>query len=257
MILRRIREHVVHHNWFAVAIDLAIVIIGVFLGTQATNWNQARLDRERGRESRAMLIDDLQSNLQNLNQQRQYYRWVHDEGLKTLAGLGKPTSVLGQQFLIDAYQASQTLPWSMKRNTYDQMIAAGDLASIGDARLRDKVTNFYATTESTQVNLVSVPAYKETLRRTMPYFAQAAIRRDCAEKITDSSQGETEMTLPTDCSIRLDPAIVRQAVAQVHNAPQLSLDLNRLLVDLDQKLISVDLISRRAAVLQEALKGVH
>ena len=257
MIVRRIREHVAHHNWFAVGIDLAIVIVGVFLGTQATNWNQARVDRERGRESRAMLIDDLQSNQQNLDQQRQYYHWVHDEGLKTLAGLGKPTSSLGQQFLIDAYQASQTLPWAMKRNTYDQMIAAGDIANIGNAELRDKVTNFYATTESTQVNLVSVPAYKESLRRTMPYLAQVAIRRDCAEKITDNSQGETEMTLPTNCSIRLDAATVRAAVVQVRDAPGLSLDLNRLLVDLDQKLISVDLISRRAAVLQQALKDAH
>jgi hypothetical protein len=257
MILRRIREHVELHNWFAVGIDLAIVIVGVFLGTQATNWNQARLDRERGRESRTMLIDDLQSNQQNLDQQRRYYHWVHDEGLKTLGALGKPTSSLGQQFLIDAYQASQTLPWAMKRNTYDQMIAAGDIANIGDAELRDKVTNFYATTESTEVNLISVPAYKERLRRTMPYLAQAAIRRDCAEKITDSLQGETEMTLPTDCSIRLDSASVRGAVAQVHDAPGLSQDLNRLLVDLDQKLISVDLISRRATVLQQALKDAH
>ena len=40
--IRRIREHVAHHNWFAVAIDLAIVVIGVFLGTQASNWNQTR-----------------------------------------------------------------------------------------------------------------------------------------------------------------------------------------------------------------------
>jgi hypothetical protein len=204
-----------------------------------------------------MLIDDLQSNQKNLDQQRQYYHWVHDEGLKTLAALGEPPSSLGQPFLIDAYQASQTLPWSMKRNTYDQMIAAGDIANIGDAELRDKVTNFYATTESTEVNLVSVPAYKETLRRTMPYLAQAAIRRDCAEKITDSSQGETEMTLPTSCSIRLDPATVRAAVVQVHDARGLSLDLNRLLVDLDQKLISVDLISRRANVLQKALQDAH
>ena len=31
MIVRRIREHVAHHNWFAVGIDLAIVIVGVFL----------------------------------------------------------------------------------------------------------------------------------------------------------------------------------------------------------------------------------
>jgi hypothetical protein len=257
MILRRIREHVAHHSWFAVAIDLAIVVIGVFLGTQATNWNQARLDRERGRESRAMLIDDLQSNQQNLDQQRQYYHWVHDEGLKTLAALGKPSSSLGSQFLIDAYQASQTLPWAMKRNTYDQMIAAGDIANIGDAELRDKVTNFYATTESTQVNLVSVPAYKETLRRTMPYLAQAAIRRDCAEKISDSSQGETRMSLPTTCTIRLDPAIERAAIVKVRGAPGLSLDLNRLLVDLDQKLISVDLISRRAKVLQKALEDAR
>jgi hypothetical protein len=257
MIFRRIREHVEHHNWFAVGIDLAIVIIGVFLGTQATNWNQARLDRERGRESRAMLIDDLQSNLQNLDQRKHYYRWVHDEGLKTLTALGRPTSALGQQFLIHAYQASQTLPWSLKRNTYDQMIAAGDIANIGDVQLRDKVTNFYATTESTEANLASVPPYKETLRRTMPYLAQAAIRRDCAERIVDSSQGETEMTLPTDCSMRLDSATVRGAVAQVHDAAGLSLDLNRLLVDLDQKLISVDLISRRATVLQQALKDAH
>jgi hypothetical protein len=50
---------------------------------------------------------------------------------------------------------------------------------------------------------------------------------------------------------------VRGAVAQVHDAAGLSLDLNRLLVDLDQKLISVDLISRRATVLQQALKDAH
>jgi hypothetical protein len=32
MILRRLREHVTHHNWFAVTIDFAIVVVGVFVG---------------------------------------------------------------------------------------------------------------------------------------------------------------------------------------------------------------------------------
>ena len=32
MILRRIREHIVHHNWFAVAVDFVIVVLGVFVG---------------------------------------------------------------------------------------------------------------------------------------------------------------------------------------------------------------------------------
>lgn len=45
MILRRMREHVTSHNWFAVAIDLLIVVVGVFLGTQVSNWNDARVDR--------------------------------------------------------------------------------------------------------------------------------------------------------------------------------------------------------------------
>ncbi len=31
MVIRRVREHVASHNWFAVAVDLAIVAIGVFL----------------------------------------------------------------------------------------------------------------------------------------------------------------------------------------------------------------------------------
>src|SRR3954449_7185801 len=142
MVIRRIREHVGTHNWFAVAIDLAIVIIGVFVGTQASNWNQSRLDREKGREDRAMLIDDLQANQQNLDLRRRYNEWVRDEALKTLAALDEPSSALGEQFLIDAYQSSQILPWSLKRNTYDQIIAAGDIGNVADATLRDQITNY-------------------------------------------------------------------------------------------------------------------
>ncbi len=37
MILRRMREHATTHNRFAVAIDLVIVVPGVFLGAQVGN----------------------------------------------------------------------------------------------------------------------------------------------------------------------------------------------------------------------------
>lgn len=47
MIPRRIAEHMKAHNWFAVGVDLAIVILGVFLGMQVNNWNEARADRAR------------------------------------------------------------------------------------------------------------------------------------------------------------------------------------------------------------------
>ncbi len=46
MILRRITEHVKAQNWTAVALDFVIVVVGVFMGIQLGNWNQARLDRQ-------------------------------------------------------------------------------------------------------------------------------------------------------------------------------------------------------------------
>ncbi|WP_310467133.1 hypothetical protein [Sphingomonas sp.] len=62
MAIRQIREHVTSHNWFAVLIDVLIVFVGVFLGIQANNWNQARLTETAARTDRMRLIEDLRTN---------------------------------------------------------------------------------------------------------------------------------------------------------------------------------------------------
>src|SRR4051812_39978670 len=49
MILRRITEHLKQQHWTAIAIDLGIVVLGVFIGLQVNNWNEARNDRARER----------------------------------------------------------------------------------------------------------------------------------------------------------------------------------------------------------------
>lgn len=45
MILRRLTTNLKSQNWTAIAIDFVIVVIGVFLGIQASNWNQSRLEK--------------------------------------------------------------------------------------------------------------------------------------------------------------------------------------------------------------------
>ena len=47
MILRRVIDHVKHQNWTAVALDFVIVVLGVFIGLQVSNWNAARADHAR------------------------------------------------------------------------------------------------------------------------------------------------------------------------------------------------------------------
>lgn len=255
MILRRVREHVTHHNWFAVAVDFVIVVIGVFVGIQASNWNQTRVERQQAREYRAMLQNDLDENLANLETRRRYYRWVKEGALATLADLQRPTSSLDDQFLVHAYQATQILPWALKRNTYDEIVSVGAMGSLGDPLLRDKISNYYVTSDVTGANISVIPPYREIVRRVMPYAAQQAIRSRCNERIVQNSRGSNDTYLPEGrCPLGLDSATVRRAVAQVHDWPGLSLDLNRQLVDLDQKLFSVDAISGRARALRAALK---
>jgi hypothetical protein len=254
MILRRAREHVMHHNWFAVAVDFAIVVIGVFVGIQASNWNQGRVERQQAREYRAMLRSDLEANLANLTGRTRYYHWVRSEALATLADLDRPSASLDGRFLVHAYQATQILPWALKRNTYDEILSTGAMAELGDPLLRDKISNYYVTSEVTGANIAVVPPYRDIVRRIMPYAAQEAIRAHCNERLVQDGRGSVQAIIPQGpCDLGLDAATVRKAVTQVHDWPGLSLDLNRQLVDLDQKVMSVDAIAARAAAVKAAL----
>ncbi|MEM7328163.1 MAG: hypothetical protein AAF437_05440 [Pseudomonadota bacterium] len=45
MILRRIANAIRRQDWFTVALEVVIVMIGIFLGLQVNAWNQSRVDR--------------------------------------------------------------------------------------------------------------------------------------------------------------------------------------------------------------------
>ena len=45
MLLRSITQHVKDQNWFAVALDFLIVVVGILIAFQITNWNEKRSER--------------------------------------------------------------------------------------------------------------------------------------------------------------------------------------------------------------------
>jgi len=65
MILRRVTEHVRDQNWTAVSLDFFIVVIGVFIGLQVSNWNDARQDRA----DEAVFLRDLHNDILRVSQQ--------------------------------------------------------------------------------------------------------------------------------------------------------------------------------------------
>lgn len=59
MILRRVMEHVKAQDWFAVALDFVIVVAGVFVGLQVSNWNAARVEAAQEHDTLLAIAEDL------------------------------------------------------------------------------------------------------------------------------------------------------------------------------------------------------
>jgi hypothetical protein len=56
--LHRVRTH----DWLGALIELVIVIAGILIALQVSNWNQGRVDRERGARFTQRLVAELASD---------------------------------------------------------------------------------------------------------------------------------------------------------------------------------------------------
>ena len=245
MILRRVREHVSQHNWFAVAIDLVIVVLGVFLGMQVNNMNEGRLERASAAEYRRQIIDDLKENEADLRSRRAYYAVARVHALAALAALDAPETPRGEAFLIHAYQASQVWLRPLIRTGYDEMTGAGVTHGIGDRETRSRLTNYYTQTRQFDITALNSTSYRERLRRALPYKAQLAIRESCGERVSTLPSGAQIAIFPDHCAPGLDPATIRLSVSRLQ-AADLGEDLTRQIADLDQKLAGFDRFGRLA-----------
>lgn len=62
MRVRRLTQHLEAQNWLAVGLDLAIVVVGIFLGLQVSAWNGSRQDRLR----EADILDRLKADFEEI-----------------------------------------------------------------------------------------------------------------------------------------------------------------------------------------------
>jgi hypothetical protein len=244
MVIRRIREHAASYNWFAVAVDLAIVIIGVFIGIQASNWNAARIERGEVRAYRAQIIENLKANEREIANGGRYYRQVREHALATLRTL-EGNAPRDEAFLIHSYQASQYWPVRMESSAYDEMIASGVAKSFGDASIRRQLSSYYAGLRQFQEAVTNNTAYRERIRRALPFSIQQQIRERCSDVLRRLPSGAQHATLPDQCALHLPDALVTRALARVEQTNELDQDLTRHLGDLEQKIGLFDRLLRR------------
>lgn len=63
MLLRSITKHVKDQNWFAVFLDFFIVVAGILIAFQITNWNEVRSDNSRIDHRLENVVNDLRADI--------------------------------------------------------------------------------------------------------------------------------------------------------------------------------------------------
>jgi len=253
MVIRRIREHVATHDWFAVAVDVGIVVLGVFLGTQVSNWNANRLDRERADNFRARLIDELDFDARQYALQQAYYRQAKSYGLEALADLDGTKPLSDRDFLIAAYQLTQVDTTKAKTGVFGEISAAELVDRLGDEETQLTASDFYLSVEAAQRSNEAIFPYRTLLREVMPYDLQSQIRTECGDREVYYGRRLVGIRLVVPCPLAIDPEKAAQAARRIRSAPDLEQQMTRYMASLDEKLDNLGTAEQQARQFRDRL----
>ena len=254
MILRRLTTNLRAQNWTAIAIDFLIVVLGVFLGIQASNWNQARVDRAETQRLLMRIEPEIDQIIGYAANTRDYYATSRRFAETAFAAWNGDPRVSDNDFVIAAYQASQIHGLGQSQS-WAAVFGADQLRNVDDDRLRVPLARLMAF-DVENLNSNSVRSrYREDVRMLIPDAVQQAIRKTCGDRLLPGDM--TELTLPHVCPLKLDPATAKQVAADLREHPELARELRVHLATVDSYLNSLVQYDGEARVVRDRLAALH
>lgn len=213
MILRRLTHNLRTQNWTAITIELFIVIIGVFIGTQVSNWNAGRLEKRETQRMLAQLGPNLQTLTDYFASARTYYGTTRRYAATAIAGWSGDPKVSDRDFVIAAYQASQIIGIGTNNTSWATVLGADQLRNIEDPATRNDLS-FLMSADYSNLDIVAVDTpYRRNVRRLIPVEIQETIRAQCGDRPLPGKL--LFVYLPAKCNIQLDPAKAAEVAAQL------------------------------------------
>lgn len=251
MILRRLTANLRAQNWTSVAIELAIVFVGVFIGIQAANWNQQRQERNETEVLLSQLRVELRTVGEALSSLDNWYATTGKFAATADAGWRGDPSVSDEEFVIAAYQASQVNAVGNNSAVWAQIFGADDLRNIEDQEIRLSLARLM-TFDYGLVSLASVSTpYREQVRKVIPDKIQSAIRLHCGDR--PRPDGLT-FDLPDSCTIDLPDQDVAATAAALRAKPELASELRWHLAAVANQLLNVGELKRLSRDLTAQLE---
>ena len=144
MILRRFIEHVSDQNWFAVGLDVCVVVVGIFLGMQVTEWNEARKTSETSVFIHGKLLEDFSVITDQARFRVDFHRERTEDLqylLKVLKGdIEKPYDVVR----LESAMAIGDVNWENPRHSvvWNSLVANDQMELVASEELRQALAEY-------------------------------------------------------------------------------------------------------------------
>jgi len=148
MILRRFTKHVGDQNWFAVCLDVVVVISGILLALAIEDAMNDRKEAKRERVYLELLVRDLGQMEEEIQSQIDYGEETIEFGIKLsqiINGESVDNRPKAVGLLLNTLTGRRTL--LLESAAYTDLKSAGNLGLISDQALRDDIITFFARSE--------------------------------------------------------------------------------------------------------------
>lgn len=252
MIYKRAAARLRAQDWAAITIELGIVIVGVFVGILAANWNQERAERAETREMIVRLQPELQGLDAFCSSARDYYAITGRYAETAFRGWRRDPAVSDADFVIAAYQASQIYSFNNNGLSWALAFGANDVRNISDRRIREPLTRLI-TYDYTTLRFGQT-AYRDEVRKYIADDIQMAIRARCGER---NGADDRSFALPSTCSIKIGRENAAAAAAELRRHPELVELLRQHRATTAAFLANLRVFDRQQRVLQQRIKEMN
>lgn len=151
MLLRSVMRHVKDQNWFAVGIDFLIVVVGVFIGIQVSNWNAALNDRAREHEYYLQILKDLRKDLMMARVVAHDARLFDQHGDYLAEALADPDFTIEDPdyVALSIARAGYVRFPVINRHTINELESVGGLILLRDQRIKGAILDYYDAVSNT------------------------------------------------------------------------------------------------------------
>ncbi|WP_018974276.1 hypothetical protein [Rudaea cellulosilytica] len=220
--LRRVVANFRRQDWTAVVVELAVVVIGVFIGLQAANWNEDRQKNQKAAEFTERLKADLRVEAWNYETQIGYFNQVQANATRAVDALTGTAPLADDALLIAAYRATQYNSNSRRRATYDELTSTGEIGLIHDAALRALAMDVYTLPLGDRIEQGGMQSeYRKAFRTAIPYQVQRSLADKCGDRIVPiGDYAGIAQVLDYPCATGLAPETIAASAAILRKDPR-------------------------------------